>query len=507
MDSQTDQQSDASKTLAKQSSITFAGDVFKKLFGFLIVAAITRLVSPGLYGLFVLATSIVLLVQTLAGLGLPKAVDYFVPQYLRDGDIESARAAVVTIMLSVVALSTLVAILLLQVRTDIAELFAEPGLGVALLFLAITLPMLAVYRVAIATFGAVKQLQYRVYTRNVIRPVVRFVVTVALLVAGYGLLGLLIGYIVGLFVAMAVGLLLLLKNFPELVGWPERFADPRPLVVYSAPLAVAGLIYVILGQIDYFVLGIIATADDVGIYRVGYMLAANILIFFTAVAPVFKPLIAEVKSQDGQVEQRYRTAVRWVAALSIPVMVTLSVGASAYLSVLFTQQYSVAAPAVAILSVGYLVSVTCGGPDGTLLQGLGYSRLVFLNTTLLLGSNLLLSILLVPLLGITGAAIATATALSLTGIANVTEVYVFRGIHPFTPALGKLFLSGIPAAIAAGAVVTLFSDVVVAAGLPVVVFGVYIGSLIITDAITEEDVEIASEFGGTAERLVRAASD
>lgn len=497
----------ATKTLAKQGTITFAGDVFKKVFGFLIVAAITRLVSPGIYGLYVLATSLVLLIQTLAGLGLPKAVDYFVPQYLHDGDSERARQVVATVIALVVGLSSLVALLVVFSRQALATLFQEPSLAFALLLLSVTLPMLAVYRVVLASFNAVKKLQYRVYTRNIVRPVVRFIVTVGLLLAGYGLIGLVVGYIAGLFVAILVGAVLFVRNVPELVGRPDEFADPKPLLAYSAPLAIAGLIYVILGQIDYFVLGLFASADDVGIYRVAYMLAANLLIFFAALAPVFKPLVAEVRHDDDKVEDRYRTATRWIAALTLPVAIVLGLGGGAYLAVIFTEQYAVAATAVTILSVGYLVNVVCGGPDGPLLQGLGYSRTVFLNTVLLLGTNLLLSVLLVPRFGITGAAIATATALVLTGVANVSEAYFLRSIHPFTWSLGKLFLSAVPATVAGVLVVWFLPDVVVAVMFPVVVLTVYGAGIVLSNAVTEEDVAFAAEIGPTAQRVVQAAAD
>lgn len=504
---ETDQDGDgATRTLAKQGSITFAGDVFKKIFGFLIVAVITRLVSPGIYGLFVLATSLVLLVQTLAGAGLPKAVDYFVPQHLHDGDTERAQRVVATVIALVVGLSTVVAVGVVYSRHAVAEIFGEPSLAFALLLLSVTLPMLAVYRVVLAGFSAVKQLQYRVYTRNIVRPVVRFVVTVVLLLTGYGLVGLLVGYIVGLFAAILVGAALFVRNVPQLVGRPNRFTSPTPLLAYSAPLAIAGLIYVILGQIDYFVLGVFASADEVGIYRVAYMLAANLLIFFAAISPVFKPLVAEVRHNDDAVEDRYRTATRWVAGLTLPVAIVLGLGGGVYLGLIFTEQYTVAALAVTFLSVGYLVNVVCGGPDGPLLQGLGYSRVVFFNTVLLLGTNLVLSILLVPPFGITGAAMATATALVVTGIANVSEAYLLRSIHPFTWSLVKLFLAGVPATAAGGIVVVLFSDMVVAIALPIVVGAVYSAGVVVSGAVTDKDVAFASEIGPTAERIIRAAS-
>lgn len=493
---------EATRTLARQGSVTFGGDVIKKVFGFVIIAVITRLVSPSVYGLFIIASSLVLFIQTVAGLGLPRAIDYYVPQYLSDGDEAHARGVIRTASVIVLASSTVVASLLVVSRTAIASVFNEPALGIALLLLAVTLPMLAVYNVLLASFNAIKRLKYRVYMRDIVRPTVRLLVTAVLLVVGYGLLGIVTGYIVGLLVATIVGSLLLVRNATGLVRGPSPLVNPKPLLWYSTPLAIAGLIYVILGQIDYFIIGIFATSEGVGIYRVGYMLAANLLIVFTAVSPVFKPLIAEVRLDDDAVQRHYRTATRWVAGLTLPLALTVSLGANAYLSLIFTDQYAAGTVAVGILAFGYFVNVVCGGPDGALLQGLGYSRLVFFNTSLLLALNLVGSLVLVPRFGITGAAMGTATALVVSGVAAITEVYVVRGIHPFTRDFAKVFVAGVPAALAGILVVAVAPRIFVAVFLPIVILASYGAGLIATNAFTDDDVSFASVFSPKAADVI-----
>lgn len=494
---------DSTHTLAQQGSIAFAGNLVKKVFGFLIVAVITRLVSPSVYGLFVLATSIIHFVQAFASLGLPKAVDYFVPQYLQSGERGKARAVVLEVTMLVLLTSGITALVIFLLADRIGAAFDEPSLAIALIVLTVTIPLLAIYNVLLASFNAIKRLQYRVYTRDIVRPTVRLAGTVGLLFLGYGLLGVVGGYVLGLVAAIVVGVVLLRRRVPELTEVRTESVAPQPLLWYSVPLAVAGVIYVVLGQVDYFVIGYFGSSEEVGIYRVGYMLAANLLIVFSSISPVFKPLIAERKDDDAAVQRRFRTAVRWVVALSLPLAITLALGAETYLSLVFTPQYAAATAAVAILCVGYLISVGCGGPDGALLQGMGYSRLVFANSVLLVVTNITVSVLLVPRIGITGAAIGTASALAVSGLAAVGEVYYFRRIHPLTRDLGKVFVAAVPAALAGGAVVVFVATpLAIAVGLPVVVLVVYGVGLSALDAPTAEDVAVAERFGPTAQRLV-----
>lgn len=491
-------------TLARQGSITFIGDVVKKSFGFIIIAIITRLVSPSIYGLFVLATSLILFLQVFGTLGLPRAIDYYVPQYLRDGEIEKARGVVVQVIVLVLGISIAAGIGLYLAAEPIAAAFEEPALQIALILLALALPLLAIYNALLAAFNGIKRLRYRVYVRDITRPTVRLVATAALLLWGFGLIGVVGGYIIGLAVCVVVGIVLLVRHGRQYAGRSMRWTPTGEVLWYSVPLAFASVIYVVLGQVDYAIVGFFLDSEDVGFYRVGYMLGENLLIFFAALAPVFKPLIAEERTDDGAVRSRYRTATRWAIGFTLPLLLVLTLGATTYLALVFTPQYVVAAPVVAILAAGYVISIVGGGPGGALLQGLGYSRLVFVNTGLLFVSNIAISIALVPRIGFVGAAVGSASALAIAGVAALVELYYFRGIHPFTYDLGRVFAAAVPAALAGGLVVLLIDSLLLTGVvLPVAVLGTYAIALGALGGVTDADVAVAAEIDPRLERRLR----
>ncbi len=488
-------------TLARQGSITFLGNVVNGILGFAIVMLMTRFVSPSVYGLFVLATSVILFMQVFANLGLPLAIDYFVPQYLDEGELGKAKGVVVQVTATVLVTSSLVALALALSATYIADLFAEPALGVGLLLLSITIPMLAIYNVLLTSFYSIKKLQYRVVMRDLVRPIVRFVATAALLVLGFGLLGLIGGYVVGLFVAITVGAAIFTYKAWHLFSADLELVAPTPLLTYSLPLAMTSVVFVLMGHVDYFVLGYFLESDDVGIYRVGYMLGSGLMIVFNSLSPVFKPLIAETRDDLELVERRFRVMARWIVGVTLPITIILSLGASSYLAVLYTPQYAEANAVVVLLASAFLFNVTFGGPDGSLLQGLGYSRIVFANTLVLFGVNFLGSMALVPILGIEGAAVGSAIALFLVGGLTLAELYYLDRLHPFSRDFAKVVAAGVPATLA-GVPVVLFvpSDLVIVVGLPVVVVGTYALTLIATDAFTDADAQMAAEFSPALEK-------
>lgn len=498
---------DGVTTLAKQGSITFAGNVVNGVFGFAIVMLMTRFVSPSVYGLFVLATSVILFAQVFASLGLPLAIDYFVPQYLDAGDRGKATGIIVQVTATVLVTSLLVAVALAAGSGLVGELFQEPSMRIALLLLSVTIPMLAIYKVLLTSFYSIKKLQYRVIMRDLVRPTVRFTLTAGLLLAGFGLLGLIAGYVIGLFVAITVGAAVFVSRARGLLTADLEFVAAKPLVTYAVPLAMTSVVFVLMGQVDYFVLGYFLDSDDVGIYRVGFMLGSGLMVIFNSLSPVFKPLIAETSDDIELVEQRFRTMARWIVGITLPIAIVLSLGASSYLAVLYTPQYAEANLVVVLLCGAFLFNVTFGGPDGSLLQGLGYSRFVFVNTLVLFGSNVLVSVTLVPLVGIEGAAIGSATALFLVGGLSLAEVYYLDGIHPFTEDFAKIVVAGIPATVAGAPIVFLLeSPLLIAGALPVVVIGVYVLALIVTDAFTDEDARMAAEFSPLLEKWVPVSS-
>ncbi len=497
---------DGITTLARQGSITFIGNVINGVLGFAIVMLMTRFVSPSVYGLFVLATSVILFMQVFANLGLPLAIDYFVPQYLDAGENGKAKGVIVQVTATVLVTSSLVAVALVMSTAVISDFFREPAIQVALLFLSVTIPMLAVYNILLTSYYSIKKLQYRVIMRDIVRPIVRFTVTAGFLLAGFGILGLIAGYVVGLFVAITIGSIVFTYKAWDLLTAKLELVAPGPLVTYSLPLAMTSVVFVLMGHVDYFVLGYFLASDDVGIYRVGYMLGSGLMIIFNSLSPVFKPLIAETNDDIDLVEERFRIMARWIVAITLPFAIVLSLGAGSFLAVLYTPQYAQANLVVVLLAGAFLFNVTFGGPDGSLLQGLGYSRLVFINTLVLFGANLVVSVALVPIVGIEGAAIGSATALLLVGVLTLGEIYYFDAIHPFTRDFWKVVGAGVPATIA-GAPIVLFvdSDLVIVAALPIVVVGIYLVTLIATDAFTDADAQMAAEFSPALQKWLPAS--
>lgn len=481
-------------TLAKQGGITLIGNVSRKFLGFGFVAVVTRMVSPSEYGVFTLGLSIVMIIQGFSSLSIYRSIDYFVPKHLKNGEYGQARTVLRNAFLIGLSASSVGAVSVFVLRNELSVLFGESELALVLSLLFVFIPLQTLNRTVITSFNSIKRMRYRVVMRDILNPLGRTVAVVVLLVAGAELAGLVGGYLLGVGVAVAFGIVMLYREAEWIEYSSFEAVSTYSLLSYSIPLIFAGVMYTLVSQIDYFVIGFFQGSAEVGYYRVGYMLAVNLLIALTALTPVFKPMVSENRNDSQALRERFRFATRWIAILTIPLAVPLVVAPEVYLSLIFTEAYTVTGPAVVALAVGYLINAGYG-PEGMVLEGLGHTRLTLFNTILLVGVNGILDIVLVPRYGLLGAGIATGSGLAVAGVAGVVEIYLLKGIQPYSWQTGRVWLAGsVPFVLGLAFVSSVSHRVLIACALPIISLVSFFIGLRMLGGFTQEDIELVAKL-------------
>jgi O-antigen/teichoic acid export membrane protein len=373
----------------------------------------------------------------------------------------------------------------------LGAIFDEPRLGNVLPVLALALPLIGLEQVLVGVFNSAKILKYRVYTRSLATPLSRLILIVPLLILGYEAAGLAGAYLLSFLIAACVGAYFFWTKFDWIRDTSRESVSVYSLLRYSLPLTFAGIIYTTVWQLDYFVIGYFLPTAKVGIYRVATQLTSNLVVVSAALTPVYKPMIAEVKRDSPLVGQRYKLATRWITMFTLPLIIVLAIAPKTYLSLLFTPEYAVAGTTVLVLCLGYL-SNALGGPEGAMLEGLGHTRLSFINSIILIIVNFTLDVLLVPRYGILGAAIGTSIALTVRITFGVGEIWYLYRVHPFGRPLVRVFAASVPVVVLGYTLLTLIeSQLVLAVVLPAVVGIGYVSILPVVGAFTEADEQFA----------------
>ncbi|SDZ98408.1 Membrane protein involved in the export of O-antigen and teichoic acid [Haloplanus vescus] len=479
--------------LAKQGGITFIGNLSGRLFGFAYLVIITSLVSPSVYGTFTLGLSVVLFIRGISDLSLHRSIGYFLPKFLQENEKGKATGILYIVALLSVFTTTLAAVLLIVTSQSLARLFDDPLLSTILPVLALAIPIEALIKSVESIFKSIRVLKYRSYTKDFIRPIFRISVTSALLFSGAGIFGLVIGHIFALISSLIAGLVFFYRKCDWFRDETVDYIGKRQIISYSLPLVFAGVIYSIVGRLDQFLIGYFLDSSYVGFYQVSFILASNTLIVLKSLTPVFKPTVASVQNESNQLLTVYRNATRWITLLTLPIATTLFLAPELYLSTFFSPEYTVATGAFLALLIGYLFNSSCG-PEGMMLEGLGYTKLTLVNTIILICINGILDVALIPKIGILGAGIATSIGLAVASLVGVVEIYYLRGIHPYSMDWLKLWIAILPAAALGAAILSRnLPSVLLVVILPSTIVIAYVLFLMLLSGFTEEDLSIAKQ--------------
>jgi len=239
-------------------------------------------------------------------------------------------------------------------------------------------------------------------------------------------------------IALCVGILMLMKHMPKAVNDTPPEYDSRAWIRSALSFLFIGGMQLINNQTDIVMLGALQGAEVVGIYRVATRAAQLVVFILAAANTVLQPTIAKLYAvKDMERLQRVVTrSARVVLLVSIPIAVVLMV-AGHWILLIFGQEFTEGATALAILSVGQLVNAAMGSV-GLILNMTGHERDTARGVAIAAVVNVTLNAILIPLWGMNGAATATATSLVMWNVILAVQVVRRLGIHP--TALGRIGL-------------------------------------------------------------------
>lgn len=456
------------KAIARGTGLLLPATLVGNLLLLLLDQYVNGVLGTADYGLFGAIKRVLQLVGFAVLLGMENAVIRFVATAATP---EAARGAVRHALLGTLAASGIAAGVLIAFAGPFAAwIDSAPAAGLsgasaeALRIGALSLPFAAVRMVAVSASQGWKVVTHRALVMFLAWPLAQFVGIAALAHwLGLGIRGVMIAYVaaMALGAALAVGFLWRLR--PE--GRPsDQIQLPRP----AAPVAVAGVGFVALmgfawpmwiqgvvmglyTWLDQVLLASLRSTTEAGIYGPVATLAPLFGVGLGALNGMFAPIIAERRGAGDMVglQGLYRTVTRWAVALAIPPLVVCAVLPGAVLG-LWPNGSVEAIDALRITCAAQLVCTGVGSVNYLLIMA-GHQRATLLNGIPAVLLNLGLSFALIPILGVTGAAIANAVATVTANGIGLWQVHAALGIHPFDRAFLRPLIAALPCAAVAWA--------------------------------------------------------
>lgn len=417
--------------IARGAAATFLGHA-GKISRPVALALFTRIYGLEALGTALLVWAYIEIISRIAGLGLDRGLQRWVPAAAPDERPRVVAAALVAALGASLPIGVMVAAVLPYVLgVTSSEVWAVRISAIVLL------PLTTVATTALHAVRGTRQIGALIWGRSVVEPAGFLVGGLLLATLGGSAASLLAAYVIAMTAVGVVALVALLRTFPigNLIA-SVRHPDGLPiarLVRFSAPLGLADAVSLGLQRGDVVAVGLVTGSPA---QTAAYAVAREIVTALSKVRQgfdqVLAPVAAELHAGDRHHELATSVAMaaRWSATVAAPLALVIAIFPDVVLGV-FGVSLPAAASALTVLALGRWVDVATG-PTAVLLGMVGRPRRVLAAAAAGLAVATLGQAMLTPAFGLVGAAAATSSGLVAVNLLALHWLDRLEGLHPLS---------------------------------------------------------------------------
>ncbi len=383
--------------VAKNSLLLFSSHLVAKIFLVLSSILLANYLGVQLFGTYSFAFALAALFAPLCDLG---ADAYLTRELAREQSADPRRIAAILSLKAALALITFLLIV------AALQLFGYTEPTSTIVYLAASIMISRVYiNTSFAVFRAFQRIKYESAV-IVLQRALEFLVVLLVIALGLSILQLLLLILISLGASGVVSFTLLKKKFlPHPLQW--RQSDIPAMLRGGLPFALTAIFVTIYFQIDSVMLSIMVGDESVGAYRSAYNLIFGLFIFSAAIVTTLYPFIARYHQTDRKLAVSVgQRAVRYSLMVGIPIALGCSLFSSEIMDLLYSDEYLNASITLSIiiwvLPMMYVTNIL-----GHVLGAIQLQRMVVFVSIVNALFNVVLNLVLIPLYGQDGAALAT----------------------------------------------------------------------------------------------------
>ena len=432
-------------TVARGGALNLVGVVTNSVFNFLLVLIVTRGLGATQTGIFFVSVALFSLLGTFAQWGSEVGFVRTIPRFRVLGRTADIRHSIRAGIGPVLVIGSILAVIMAIFAEPLGRLLTNGRHGADMApvvrALAPFVPLGAAFTVALAATRGFGTMVPSVVIDKIGRAAAQPMLALGVVVLGMSSVALAVAWAapmaVGL-VAVWIWMVVLLRRWEaDPLEGPHEARGMRHTFVefwrFTIPRGLAGVFATAILWLDTLLLGAMRSAAEAGIYAAATRYLAMGQFIGVAISQVVGPKLSELLATGSRDRHRlqavFQTSTSWLILLSWPLYLTMIVMAPSLLTI-FGPGYEQAETVLMILGGAMLVATSVGPVDIVLLMS-GKSGWNLLNTLIAVVSNVTLNLLLIPHMGMNGAAIAWAVSIVLNNILPLVQVWKLSGVVPF----------------------------------------------------------------------------
>lgn len=361
-------------------------------------------------GVYTLAFTIYLLGMQFAAFGIGSALTKYVAEFIEDRS--TVNNYVSSGMTSSIITGALMGIAIFLLAPFLAiSVFHTPELEGMIRLTALAYPFIAIQKAVLGTLNGFRRM--RSYAYLYIAQNVTVVIASIVLVNIFktGEMGAVIG-LVGPTIIVSAACPWLIRDCLKLGGCQWNTTALRATAAFGFYIVLGNSISYLSGQVDSILIGYFMNPTEVGIYAVSLLFVQTLSLIPNAVQSVTTPITATLygKGDIEGVSRVFYSTLRKSLLISIGLSVLLAICSPFFIALLFSSEFSLAYVPLLILLPGYAIGASFGAVSST-FGSIGKVKIPYRISAVGGVMNAGLNLLLIPIFGINGAALATSVSM------------------------------------------------------------------------------------------------
>jgi O-antigen/teichoic acid export membrane protein len=439
------------------------------------------------YGLYVQFTVTISLIMSFATLGLPYAMVRFLSSVK---DRKQIRDDLFSSIGLIAAFSILISLILIAFSESLAKVLFENNTYLVII-LAVIIPIDCIANALNNMFRVYQEVKrYVVY--GLLKTYIEIAIITIIAFYGYTMIDIALSILV---VRLIFLLIIMMIVVPPLGTGIPRFSRMSDYLKFSLPTIPSNLSSWITNSSDRYIIEIFMGLTYVAYYNPAYNLGSLIQMFMTPINFVLVSLVAKYFEENkiDMLKELFKYSIKYYLLFAVPAFFGMSILSKQILTLITTPEMAENSYLVVPFSaLSYLIMGFGGVSLGFACYLRKKTHIDMINWILIAAINIGLNLVLVPRMGILGAAIATLTA-SLIGYAfGIYFAFKYFDFEIDYRSIVKIIMASL---IMSAAISNIHPDgllkIIITIGIAVVI---YIVSIIPMRLITKEEIRLITSF-------------
>ncbi len=388
-----------------ESNLIFtAGNIVSAVLSFVFSIALARLLQPVDFGIFSFVTTVAGFFIVFTDLGTSSTVGRFVAHYIGGKEAGKAKAVFRLLLGYRTLLAGATGAGLAFLHPVVAGLFGKPELGMYVLAAGAVVVASSLLDFFYSSVLSLKQFR-SLFALRVVERGCRLLFATGLVLLGFGVAGAIGGLVLASAAGVAVGAAAIVRSpaFRVRVQPLER----RKLIRFGLWSLLHSVLIIAYSLVDALLLSALRPVVEVGFFSISFNWAQVITYFVPVSAVALFPYFSEGEGERSG--SLFATSIRYTILITLPLALLVSAFSPSIIRLFYGIAYLEAVPVLSLLSL-VAIPITISSIFTYYFIGIGKPRIPAITIATVFVAAVGLNLILIPLMGVMGAAIAMVAA-------------------------------------------------------------------------------------------------